>query len=700
MSKAGYAPATRAVEVPAGGRLQVTVPLFANAAVGGGVVKTVTGGAERAAAGGVSASIRYGLSGPAPAYTISLRYRRGATGAWAAIPADRLQEEGSTALGAGVAPGLHYLTWDVGGQLPSINEPAMQVEVTVTGGGASHSKASPPFPVDTRAAAATATLTGRLVKTTGGTLAGGVIRLLPIDLRATSGADGTFSIPSVPLGRGYAVRIGAAGYQPKSVARTDVTATSLALGDIALTPETQAALVRPLDPAVNPPVLVIPTGGAGYLYYRVQRSDGILACPGCPVTLQKDNGTALTQEPTPREGWAGRVAGISDADGVVRLSIPASEIGAAGSRGYVTVAITAASAPDRVNFPNTGGKDRFAVLVIVSNEVAPLEKILGLEATLEGEANAGHHIGAALSNITEQRNSYAGGILRHETVSSRTSGRFSYGFGVGTPKFDSPAAVVVFSAQGSATVDLGAFGSHAYEFPATATSGRDKAFKLYSSLMGSAKVFAPPVLGTAFVEFMNGSVAPLYAPWRESVAGGISVAGRVQGSMDVSLGNGARKVADISAGASGEVGVEFAVESARRGLSGSTEVFLDLSASSSGGLKLPFLEAEVSAGGILGIFGSAWGEIGTNWVGLTTAMERITGSGLRSYAMEFEGTGRNGATLPLATQLALASPAALFGRQIINGLSERNDAIVSYTRREAVGSVDNSLGSELTLPIP
>ncbi len=144
-------------------------------------------------------------------------------------------------------------------------------------------------------------------------------------------ANGRFTLTNVPVGSGYLLKLSVAGYESKSVPGIIVPVGTNDLGVIQLSTLSGPFRLIPLQPDVNPTVTKIEEGGVGYRYYRVVTADGKMAAGGIAVSLRIAGGSTISQAGDASMTWAGNTAGVSDGDGIVRLRIPASALGAVSS---------------------------------------------------------------------------------------------------------------------------------------------------------------------------------------------------------------------------------------------------------------------------------------------------------------------------------------------------------------------------------
>ena len=184
------------------------------------------------------------------------------------------------------------------------------------------------FTLDTRGVP-TGTITG-LVQGNGTPLANAQVRIDGTPFTASTAADGRFTLANVPVGSGYLLKVSAAGFASKSVPGITVTAGTTDLGTITLGTTSGPYQIIPLAPDVNPATTTVEQGGMAYRYYLLQNSAG-QPQGGVAVSVQVAGGSPIPQAQDVSGYWPGQVAGTSDADGIVRIAIPSSALGAPGT---------------------------------------------------------------------------------------------------------------------------------------------------------------------------------------------------------------------------------------------------------------------------------------------------------------------------------------------------------------------------------
>jgi hypothetical protein len=273
-------------------------------------------------AGTTLVDLFYDISGTGSAYfaTISVSSDGGAS---FTVPATHFTGSG---VPSPTAPGTgRHIVWDAGADFPGQFSTKMRLKVWVGSAVAD----SPIFTVDTRTAQS-GTLAG-LVQGNGTPLANAQVRIDGTPFTASTAANGRFTLASVPAGSGYLLKVSAAGFASKSVPSIKVTAGTTDLGTMQLAPLSGPFQIIPLQPDVNPVVTQVEDGGVGYRYYIVTSSDGKSPAGGVNISLRIAGGATIPQTGDVSDTWAGHASGVSDADGIVRLRIPAASLGSVNS---------------------------------------------------------------------------------------------------------------------------------------------------------------------------------------------------------------------------------------------------------------------------------------------------------------------------------------------------------------------------------
>ena len=205
----------------------------------------------------------------------------------------------------------------------------------LAGHAATSTAVSPIFTVDLRSVLA-GSIVGQ-IRGNGLALANARIRVLDTPYTGDSDASGGFNLVNVPAGAGYVVVVTASGFASKTISNVQVVwGNALGLGVITLSP-LGAHKVIPLVPDLNPAISKVEEGGVAYRYYRVVSVDGKTPAGGVTLLARLAGGAGIIQTGDVAENWPGRDAGVSDADGIVRIGVPSSAVGGAGPTRTVEV---------------------------------------------------------------------------------------------------------------------------------------------------------------------------------------------------------------------------------------------------------------------------------------------------------------------------------------------------------------------------
>ncbi len=272
----------------------------------------------------------YDLSGTGSGYSVSVTVSSN-SGASFSVPATHFTGDGVTTT---VAPGAaRHILWDAGSDFPSQFSTKMRLKVAVGRAFA----LSPIFTLNTRTAQ-TGTLTG-LLQGSGAPVANAQARIDGTGFATSTGADGRFTLANVPAGSGYLLKVSAAGFAYWQKAGLTVTSGTTDLGTITLGTATGPYQIIPLAPDVNPATTTIEQGGTAYRYYLMQNSAG-KAQGGVAVSVQVAGGSPIPQAQDVSGYWPGQVAGTSDADGIVRIAIPSSDLRTPGTVQTIQISLS------------------------------------------------------------------------------------------------------------------------------------------------------------------------------------------------------------------------------------------------------------------------------------------------------------------------------------------------------------------------
>ena len=92
-----------------------------------------------------------------------------------------------------------------------------------------------------------------------------------------------------------------------------------------------------LVPDLNPAISTAEEGGVAYRYYSVMSADGRTPAGGVALQARLAGGFGIPQTADVMDDWPGREAGVSDADGIVRIGVPSTAVGGAGTTRTVEV---------------------------------------------------------------------------------------------------------------------------------------------------------------------------------------------------------------------------------------------------------------------------------------------------------------------------------------------------------------------------
>jgi probable HAF family extracellular repeat protein len=440
----------------------------------------------------------YDLSGAGSGYSVAVAVSSDG-GASFTVPATHFSGDGVT---SPAAPGAsRHIVWDAGADFPGQFSTKMRVKVAAGSGFA----VSPIFTLDTRSVS-TGSLTG-LVQGGGKPVANAQVRIDGTSFVTSTGADGRFTLANLPTGSGYLLKVSAAGFASKQVSGITITSGTKDLGTIQLATLGGPYRLLPLQPDVNPPVTQIEDGGVGYRYYKVVTADGKTVAGGVAVSVRAAGGSTIPQVGDVSDSWAGRVAGVSDDTGIVRLRIPASALGS----GVQTLEV--------VESGTVKAQFQASVVKFWHDKVWKHQVEAGASTS-----KAILRLGASGALETEVRDRYAGSLLLDETI--QRSREFEARLGVGFD-FLGPSLSVDLGANlrgGFKVIDT-------YGFPPDTTDQVLNMEKVYMALGDEMSV----VLGPApqiYDELRKIYAPDLYAAILRSTAGEIHGGGEFDASAE------------------------------------------------------------------------------------------------------------------------------------------------------------------------
>lgn len=318
----------------------------------------------------------------------------------------------------------------------------------------------------------TGTIIGRVLGG-GSPLTNANIRIQDTAYATNTIGDGSFLMTAVPIGQLYIVNIGAPDYRPARFQNVTVTSGTTNMGDIILTNAARPYQVIPLVPDVNPTVAEIREDGTAYRYYRVVDASN-QPVGKVEVALRIAGGSAISQAGDMSHVWAGREAGVSDADGLLRLRIPATSLGAVGSTKTLEVVESGAV------------KQTFTAKVVAReyDQVWKHKVGVGVSGKL-----AVFRLGASGNYEAEVRHQMLGGITQQELITRRRAAELKadaeVGGGLKVPSVD-------VGARAEASAYLGLDLASTYKFDADSASGGLNLMKLYVALGDPLSLAAGP----------------------------------------------------------------------------------------------------------------------------------------------------------------------------------------------------------------
>lgn len=377
------------------------------------------------------------------------------------------------------------ITWNAGTDWPNKFSANVRFRVTASDGTSAKYADSIIAAVDTRTAQI-GTLTG-VVQSSGTPIPNAQVRIDGTGFTTNTGVNGVFTISNVPVGSGYLLKVSVAGFAGKSVPGINVPVGTKDLGIIQLSPLSGPFRLIPLQPDVNPTMTRIEEGGVGYRYYRVVTADGKLPAGGVAVSLRIAGGSTISQAGDTSSTWAGNTAGVSDGDGIVRLRIPASALGAASTVNNLEVL---ESGIVKATFQATMSSRQYYQVW--------KQKVGG---GVNGKLSV-FKLGGAAFVETEVRDQYGKNLILNESVQAKWESEGRAGLEFSTPglKLGSLKDGAGVGAGGYLGVDL----ASKHLFPANTS---DEIFNLYKIIVALG---GPMVESDGLAHSLNDSLTTLY----------------------------------------------------------------------------------------------------------------------------------------------------------------------------------------------
>ena len=472
----------------------------------------------------------YDLSGNGSAYAASVSVSSDA-GASFTVPATHFTGDG-VASPTLPGTGLH-IVWDAGADFPGQFSTRMRLQLIVNG---TASAVSPIFTLDTRAVP-TGTLTGNVLGNSA-PVANAQVRIKGTVFAGNTDSSGAFALNNVPAASGYLVTVAAAGFASKQVPGVTVTAATTDMGTITLAAVGGPSHLVALAPDVNPGTTTVEVGGTAYRYYLALNSAN-QPQGGVTVSAQVSGGNPIPQSGDVSAYWPGQTAGVSDADGVVRVSIPASDLGALGVAQTVELSVAG------------------QVQQTFQAEVALRQYDQTWTQKLGGGVSVGDllSVEADSSAESEVRHTVQNGAVVGESISRTRQEKLEAGVG-----FDVGSSISVelspsiggaggASASAGAGVSVGATLRSTFSFAPDTTDARENAMKLYVDLGNVLSGLPGPQY--AFYQFVETALEPIFFGSNLRAIEGDAQAGLyAAGALDLGFSSGQQVEVGIDGSAS------------------------------------------------------------------------------------------------------------------------------------------------------
>ena len=469
----------------------------------------------------------YDLSGTGSGYSVSVTVSSN-SGASFSVPATHFTGDGVTTT---VAPGAaRHILWDAGSDFPSQFSTKMRIKVAVGRAFA----LSPIFMLNTRTAQ-TGTLTG-LLQGSDAPVANAQARIDGTGFATSTGADGRFTLANVPAGSGYLLKVSAAGFAYWQKAGLTVTSGTTDLGTITLGTATGPYQIIPLAPDVNPATTTIEQGGTAYRYYLMQNSAG-KAQGGVAVSVQVAGGSPIPQAQDVSGYWPGQVAGTSDADGIVRIAIPSSDLRTPGTVQTIQISLSG------------------QVQQTFKAQAVPRQYDQVWKQKLGGGVSVGQFLTAEADTSAESdlRHQMSNGTVVGESISRVRQKKLKAGVG-----FDVGASFAA-KLSGGAGVSVGATLSSTYTFDPNTDESSQNAMKLYVDLGNVLSGLPGPAY--AFYDFVQTTIEPSFlGPNLAEVEADVQAGLYADATLDLGLPFGQKRDIGVEGSASASADAIYGYE--------------------------------------------------------------------------------------------------------------------------------------------
>lgn len=367
-----------------------------------------------------------------------------------------------------------------------------------------------------------------LVLGNGSPIANAQVRIENTTFSTSTLSDGTFALSNIPVGYGYILDVSATGYASSRLTSVNVPVGSTNLGNIILTNASGSISLIPLVPDVNPAITTVEQGGTAYRYYKVlSTTNSGVPLGDIPVFVQIEGGSPIVQTNDVSNYWPGQIAGISDADGVVRVSIPASALGAVGT--FQTVQLS------------VGGQVQQGLTFLAQIVASQYDQVW--KQKLGSGVSVGELITAGLDTSAESdlRHKIIGGVVSSEYISRIQTVDATVGAGVSLGSSLSVSSANFNLSSGN----MGSAGANAFaaiglrstfSFDPNTTDPGQNAMKLYVDLGNVLSGVPGPQ--AAFYDFVEETIEPSFLDSNlRSVEGDVQVGGGYGGQVDLNIAN-------------------------------------------------------------------------------------------------------------------------------------------------------------------
>ena len=367
-------------------------------------------------------------------------------------------------------------------------------------------------------------------------LVGAQVRVEGTAYAASTDINGDFTIVGVPVSSGYVLLASACGYGSARRPGIVVNQGDNSIPDFDLQVVNGPYQLIALVPDVNPKTNTIEEGGTAYRYYCLIAADGHTPVSCGTVSVRVAGGSDIPQLGDASDTWVGRTAGVPDADGVVRLRIPASAIGP------VNTCQTLQVLESGVGIPNLS----FQACVVPRQYEQVWKHKFGGGVSFKGE---GVRVGVEGAYESAIRRHILGSAVDWEEIKRSRSVEGRAGVEVGTGV---RLGAVAVGAKTGAGGFIEGEASTTYDLPYGSTDPGVNAMKLYVAAGDPLSLCAGPAKG--LVDLVRAKYEQWYMKDNlKDASGGLTIGGYTE--ADASVGFGLGQAGDVKIGASGSAEV-------------------------------------------------------------------------------------------------------------------------------------------------